>query len=344
MLKNYITGNTDRVISFKLLVISGNLVSACWFSDITLIFRTSMNNPKTNQIFTIGEVVYDIILKNGLPVTARPGGSMLNAAISLGRSGLPVSFIGTCGQDEIGTIISDFLSGNKVDTSFLHHENSQSIIALAFLDKNNNASYSFYKGEKLPEYPVLPDAGPLDVVLFGSFYSITPSTRNIAINFRKSASRNGALVIYDPNFRQTHISSLSQLKLFIEDNASGSNIVRGSNEDFKIIFGTNSASSTWKLPCFKNCNALIYTRSSEGVDLCTPLFKKHYPVPSIKPLSTIGAGDSFNAGIITSMFENNINRNNIDNCPEEIWDKIIEKGISFSSAVCMSYDNYIPGT
>jgi fructokinase len=71
-------------------------------------------------------------------------------------------------------------------------------------------------------------------------------------------------------------------------------------------------------------------------------FSKHYPVPSIKPVSTIGAGDSFNAGIITAMYENNISSINIKDCSQDQWDTIIEKGINFASAVCMSYDNYIP--
>ena len=300
-----------------------------------------MNKISINNIFTIGEVVYDIMLKNGQPVAAKPGGSMLNSAISIGRSGLQVSFIGTCGQDKVGALISDFLSGNKVDTSFLHHGNSQSIIALAFLDEKNNASYSFYKGDKPPEQPPLPSPGPHDFVLFGSLYSVSHPSINTTTELIKNASDQGALIIYDPNFRDSHLPALPGVKPFIEENISGSNIVRGSDEDFENIFGTESAVSTWELPCFKNCNVLIYTRSSDGVDLCTPGFRKHYPVPSIKPLSTIGAGDSFNAGIIVSMFENNINRYNIINCSEEVWDRIIEKGISFSTAVCMSYDNYI---
>jgi sugar/nucleoside kinase (ribokinase family) len=41
---------------------------------------------------------------------------------------------------------------------------------------------------------------------------------------------------------------------------------------------------------------------------------KHYDVPSIKPLSTIGAGDSFNAGIITAMYETNYSKLNIGDC------------------------------
>lgn len=301
-----------------------------------------METTGLNRIYTIGEIVYDIMFKDGNPVAAKPGGSMLNSAISLGRSGVPVSFIGTCGNDKIGGLISSFLNENNVGTSYLHRENSQSIIALAFLDDKNNATYSFYKGNKSPDHPPLPDPGPSDALLFGSFFSISDPTRESAINLRNNASASGALIMYDPNFRESHLPDLHHVNSFIEDNVAGSQIVRGSNEDFEIIFGTGSAGSTWSLPCFKETCALIYTRSSEGVDLITRSFKKHYRVPSIRPVSTIGAGDSFNAGILAAMYQSGITRRDLPDIEESQWDKIIENGIGFSSAVCMSYDNYIP--
>ncbi len=296
---------------------------------------------KINRIFTLGEVVFDIMFKKGQPVAAKPGGSMLNSSISLGRSGMPVSFTGTCGNDQAGRLISGFLKENKVDTSYLHHQNSQSIIALAFLDNDNNATYSFYKGQEPPEEPPLPSPGQLDVVLFGSFFSISGPTAVIAMKLRDYAVKNGALVIYDPNFRDSHLAELNTVKSRIEENISSAGIVRGSDEDFGVIFGTGSAEETWNLPCFSSCNALIYTRSSLGVDLITKGFSKHYDVPSITPVSTIGAGDSFNAGIIAAMYDNNITGAEIAKCTEAQWDIIIRRGIEFSSEVCMSYDNYI---
>lgn len=296
---------------------------------------------KINRIFTLGEVVFDIIFKKGEPVAARPGGSMLNSSISLGRSGMPVSFIGTCGNDQTGRLISGFLKENKVGTSYLHHQNSQSVIALAFLDNDNNATYSFYKGEKPPEEPPLPYPGQLDIVLFGSFFSISGNTAVTATKLRDYALKNGALVIYDPNFRDSHVAELDTVRPRIEENISSAGIVRGSNEDFQVIFGTGSAEETWNLPCFSSCNALIYTRSSQGVDLITKGFSKHYDVPHITPVSTIGAGDSFNAGIIAAMYANNITRTEIAKCTENMWDIIIRRGIGFSAEVCMSYDNYI---
>ena len=69
------------------------------------------------RIFAIGETVYDIIFKGTQPVSAKPGGAMLNTAVSLGRLNLPVHFISEYGYDIVGDIINNFLNKNTLTYS-----------------------------------------------------------------------------------------------------------------------------------------------------------------------------------------------------------------------------------
>ncbi len=64
-------------------------------------------------------------------------------------------------------------------------------------------------------------------------------------------------------------------------------------------------------------------------------------MPKITPVSTVGAGDSFNAGIIYSLYKNRVGKEDLENLSEEFWRSAIETAISFGSEVCQSYDNYI---
>ena len=68
------------------------------------------------KIFGIGETVLDIIFKDGQPQAAKAGGSVLNSAVSMGRMGLPVSFISEYGLDDVGELIDNFLNENGVNT------------------------------------------------------------------------------------------------------------------------------------------------------------------------------------------------------------------------------------
>jgi fructokinase len=65
-------------------------------------------------------------------------------------------------------------------------------------------------------------------------------------------------------------------------------------------------------------------------------------VKKITPVSTIGAGDNFNAGMMAAMYFNNINDDMLASMGEGLWKTVVSTGVDFASEVCMSYENYIP--
>jgi fructokinase len=118
------------------------------------------------------------------------------------------------------------------------------------------------------------------------------------------------------------------------------NIVRGSNEDFRNIFGAGDADKAYK--AIKNyCPNLVYTSNTEGVYVMTPGFSGKFPVRKITPVSTIGAGDNFNAGIICSIYQNKISTEQLNKLTEKEWSMVISTAIEFATEVCLSYENYI---
>ena len=294
------------------------------------------------KIFGIGETVLDIILKDGQPQTAKAGGAVLNSMVSLGRIGLPVSFISEYGKDDVGKLIENFLICNDVNTNFVHRfEKENTSLALAFLDEKNDAHYSFYK-----EFPskrletIFPTLQPNDILQFGSFYAISPEIREKIKSFIQNSYNKGALIIYDPNFRKSHLSEIDILKPLIIENMRMASIVRGSDEDFMNIFGVNNADGAWDA-VKNNCQCLIYTASSDGVFVKTDSFTGRFPVKPISPISTIGAGDNFNAGLIASIYNKNLNKKQLSTLDGDEWENIIEVATEFATNVCMSYENYI---
>ncbi|MDP4222223.1 MAG: PfkB family carbohydrate kinase [Bacteroidota bacterium] len=294
------------------------------------------------KIYGIGETVFDIIFKNGQPQAAKPGGAMLNSSVSLGRIGLPVSFISEYGKDDVGNLIDEFLNINGVGTTFVHHfTGGKTGLALAFLNERNDASYTFYKNypeKRLDiEFPVLNED---DIVLCGSIYAITQEIRGKFTAFTKSAKENKAILIYDPNFRPTHSSDLDMLVPVIIENMKTAAIIRGSDEDFKNIFNAGNADEAWRVVS-RYCNCLVYTASSEGVYVRTVGYSGKFEVKKITPVSTIGAGDNFNAGMIAAIYKNNISRDHLETIGKEQWGKIVGMGVNFATEVCLSYENYI---
>jgi fructokinase len=294
------------------------------------------------KIYGIGETVLDIIFKENKPQAAKAGGSVLNSVVSMGRMNLPVSFISEYGLDDVGNLIDNFLNENGVDSSSVHRfKNGSTSLALAFLDAKNDAHYTFYKDfpeKRLDiEFPVIMKD---DIVQCGSFYAIWPEIREKFKKFVTQAKDNGALILYDPNFRPTHVSELNTLKPLIIENMKMTSLLRGSDEDFFNIFGTNTPDEAWDV-VKKYCNCLVYTANTEGVYVRTTSFSGKFPVKKITPVSTIGAGDNFNAGMLTSIYRNNIKNNQLGQLSEKEWSEIISTAVAFATHVCMSYENYI---
>lgn len=298
----------------------------------------------TRKIFTIGETVYDIIFENREIVSGKAGGSMLNASASLGRVGCDVAFITELGNDDLGKIITDFLAANHVDTSFVNQfNNGKTPVALAFLDKDKNASYTFYK--QYPEQRLtlaFPEIRKDDIVLFGSFFGVNPEVRERVKTFVKSAKQADALIIYDPNIRHPKEQGREKIIPVVLKNFASADIIRASHEDFNNLFDIDDPAAAFRLIRENSDASLIYTHSSEFVYVATEDFQEKYDVPKINVVSTIGAGDNFNAGIIYSIVQQGITKHNLKTPDKISWQKMVTSGIRFSAAVCQSRENYVP--
>jgi len=295
------------------------------------------------KVFTFGETVYDVIFKNGKINSAKAGGAMLNSSVSLGRLGIDVNFISEIGDDNIGELIIQFLISNHVSVDYIYRFNQgKTPLAIAFLDDQQKASYSFYKiyPEKRLQQP-LPKVTANDIVLFGSFFSLSPEIREPMISFVRKAKDSGAIIIYDPNIRKSHQNEIREFHKLIIENISLADIIRGSDEDFEAIFDVNNAKEAFGKIIGHGCEFLVYTSGSANVYLHTNSFTKISSVPVISPRSTIGAGDNFNAGIIFSLIRLGIFKKDLYKPDSLQCTEILKSGIALSQEVCKSYDNYI---
>lgn len=284
----------------------------------------------------------DIIFRGDSVRDAKPGGSMLNSAVSLGRAGLDVWLITDFANDQVGSLVQSFLEKNRVNCQYIYrYEKGKTPIALAFLDHKSDASYVFYKS--YPEKRLMfdmPDYNESDIVLFGSFFGIDPAVRPQLLKTIQAARENGALIVYDPNFRKPHAHELEALRASIMENISLSNIVRGSHEDFKIIFDADGIHDVRDM-IGDGPEILIMTQNAQGVFLDSPAVHGSFPVMKIDPVSTIGAGDNFNAGLIYGLIKAEVSVSQLIKLSEDDWRRITAYGVGFASDVCMTYENYI---
>ena len=295
------------------------------------------------KVIGIGETIMDIIFKDGKPTAAVPGGSVFNGIISLGRLGVPVSLISETGNDRVGDLIVDFLEDNGVEhKGVIQYQNGRSAISLAWLNEKNDAEYMFYKDYPSARLEVSwPEINSDDIVMMGSYFVLNPVLRPKVKDFLDYARERGALIYYDFNFRSSHKHEAIKIYADMLENLEYTDIVRGSVEDLENLFDNGDAAKVYKREIEFYCKNFLCTDAGGDIKMITPSVSMDFKVDKIPTVSTIGAGDNFNAGVVYGLIKYGVRRNDLANLDEGTWTKIIQCGKDLATDVCQSFNNSI---
>jgi fructokinase len=298
------------------------------------------------MVYALGEMLLDVITEKELPreewlAHGHPGGAMLNAAVSLTRSGIETALISESGSDTIGTFLIRFLKDNRVNTRYIRqYPGHPTSVALAKLDEQKKPAYTFVKHYPTQRHLLLPKQFTSDdLLLFGSLYALDPAIRPEIKKTLYAARQANAMIVYDPNIRMAEQLSDKARREALMENLKYAHIIKGSDEDFQAIFGHQKhhdpISSLQKI----NPEAVIFlTLGERGAMAAWKNRSITKPALKIDVVSTIGAGDGFNAGLIAKIVTEGFRFGEMPYHLEEC----LSSGIKFSAAVCRSKENYIP--
>lgn len=292
------------------------------------------------RVIAFGESLLDVIYE---PAAVIPGGSVLNSSVSMARSGVSVQLMTEFATDGPGKILKQFLNKENIGLDFsCIYKDAKTSLAFAVLDENAKATYSFYKSFPSRRFEIdLPLFDNETILLFGSFSALNAELNSIVQTLITNARSSGSLVYYDPNFRKTATVIDKDTIERLNFNFNHADIIRGSDEDFEAIFATSEASEVWNYLKNTGCKLLVITYGGQKVEVINQNYRLHFEIPPLKVVSTIGAGDSFNAGFLVSITKQQEYEYNTILMDENKVKKCIETAIHYASEVCMSASNYI---
>ncbi|MDP2723454.1 MAG: carbohydrate kinase [Bacteroidales bacterium] len=299
------------------------------------------------MVYTLGESLLDVIFTNLDNVVAKPGGSMLNVAVSLGRMNIPVMHISEMGTNPVAEMMLGFLRDNGVGIQYINqYPGENTSLALAFLDQEKKPVYQFVNAYPETRNLVVPsEIKPNDLVVFGSLYAVSAPVRKTILSFIQNAKEAGATIVYDPNIRHKHHLQENDVKKAMLENLRLAHIIKASDEDCANLFGKGDEDFYLENLTKNNGQALIIlTLGSNGAIAQFNSHKTRVKAESVKVVSTIGAGDAFNAGVIAALLKLKLTRGNIGHTTVDQLTFILEKGTHTAALVCGTMENYIPDT
>ena len=263
------------------------------------------------MILCCGEALIDMI---PAPTAAGPdgfvphcGGAVFNTAIALGRLGVQTGMLTGLSRDMFGQQLADGLKASHVDVS--HVITSERPTTLAFVRLvDGHATYDFYDensaGRMLTpiDMPTLP--GEVTALYFGGIsLACEPGADAYAVLLGREGGNRAVMI--DPNIRPGFIRDIDRYRARLDRMIADSDIVKVSDEDLNWITPA-PLSLREKVEALMNNgpSLVILTRGGEGATGFL-VSGQEVQVPALKTriTDTVGAGDTFNAGVLAKLSE-----------------------------------------
>ncbi|MFH9201810.1 carbohydrate kinase [Streptomyces anulatus] len=259
------------------------------------------------SITVLGECVADIFEDpaqsgpDGLSLRAMPGGGPANTAVALARLGTPTRFLGRLSTDIFGTLFRARLNASGVDLTASVNTSEPSTLAVADLDATGQAAYTFY-ADGAADWQwtdqELAEATKDDAVCLhtGSLALVRqPGGRRIEDHLAQA--REQTTVSIDPNVRPLLVPP-SVYRERLPSWCAAADILRLSEEDCGILAPGASfeeACDTWHAA---GTRLIVITLGGRGALVSLDGTRVTVTAPPVVIVDTVGAGDSFTAGLL----------------------------------------------
>ena len=231
------------------------------------------------------------------------GGSVYNTAIALGRLGIGTGFFSGLSSDFFGDMLRGGLKASHVDLAYVKTWDKPSTLAFVKLS-DGHARYSFFDDNSACRMLTRKDlpklAAKVQALHFGSI-SLIPEPGGTALEALMKREAKTRVISLDPNIRASLIKDrrghLARLNRMI----AMADVVKISDEDVAWMTGKSDFARTAKKWLKAGAKVVVVTRGGDGVEAYTSGFSIHQPAVKVTVADTVGAGDTFTAGLLCAL-------------------------------------------
>lgn len=251
-----------------------------------------------------GEALVDVVVRPDGSRHEAPGGSPMNVAVGLARLGVPTTLLTTLGADPYGGLVRDHLAASGVQVAI--SPQAATSTATARLDADGQATYDFALSWDLPVV-TLPDAALFHCGSLAAF--LAPGADTVDALLDEAVAR-GMVTTFDPNIRADLLGSPASAWARTRAVAARCDLVKLSDEDAHHLAAGLPAAGRTGDPVHDVASALrggrtqvvVVTEGSRGPSAHGRTEQvRPAPGPAVRVVDTVGAGDSFMAGLLAVL-------------------------------------------
>jgi fructokinase len=264
--------------------------------------------PGGPRLTVIGEALVDLVpAADPACYQAKPGGSPFNVAIGLARLGYRTALMARLAGDGFGKLLRRHAAAENIDLSSAPQAAEPATLAVVDLDRDANASYSFYlRGTADWQWTDAETAAlPADTAVFhmGSLASwLSPGTERIHAAAARLRHDGEVLLSYDPNIRPALLGQPARARPLVEKFVRLAHVVKASREDMDWLYPGASLEQVSVRWLDLGPRLVVITDGPRGAHLfqagAAPV---HLPGREVHVVDTIGAGDAFTAGLLGGL-------------------------------------------
>ena len=236
------------------------------------------------------------------------GGAVFNTAIALGRLEAPVGLLTGLSTDLFGQVLEDELKASGVATD--HAIRSDRPTTLAFVKlTNGQAEYAFYDentaGRMLQPADMPSEIPSVTAAFFGGI-SLPVEPGGAAYEALSERLAPQAAIMIDPNIRRDFITDEARYRARLEAMLGRADIIKISDEDLEWIAPGQSLEDGAAALLENGCSLVCVTKGAEGATGYWAGGPTHVGAEKAEVVDTVGAGDTFNAGVMASLHADGI--------------------------------------
>ncbi|UZE14992.1 carbohydrate kinase family protein [Pseudomonas sp. B21-053] len=293
-----------------------------------------------------GEALFDFFseddasgLASKVNFKAIAGGSPFNVAVGLRRLGVDAALFAGLSTDYLGRRLQQVLQDEGVRPDYLVDFAAPTTLAMVAVGANGSPHYSF-RGEGCADRQLrlehLPELGPeVRGLHIGSFSLVVQPIADtlLALVGRESGKR---LISLDPNVRLNPEPNIDLWRSRIAELVELADLIKVSDEDLSLLYPEQDPQRVIEGWLQHRCQLVFLTRGGEGA---TVFSRAHgswsVPACSVKIADTVGAGDTFQAALITWLTEHQLDSvDGVQSLSREQIDAMLKFAVQAAALTC----------